>query len=84
MGTLVTLHQDGKTSATFTPTRDFLSAPPCNEARDGWAYFVVPLAGGGEWKRTGGAITTVNSISLGFDSWGAPPLDVWIDGLAFK
>ncbi len=84
MNPLVTLHQDGKTSATFTPTRDFLSAPPCNEARDGWAYFVVPLAGGGEWKRTGGAITTVNSISLGFDSWGAPPLDVWIDGLAFK
>jgi hypothetical protein len=24
------------------------------------------------------------SIDLGFDSWGAPPLVIWVDGLGVK
>jgi len=27
---------------------------------------------------------SANWITLGFDSWGAPPLSFWIDGLGFK
>ena len=30
------------------------------------------------------SITTVNFLTIGFDSWGAPPLRIWLDGLAIK
>jgi len=63
---------------------DLLSSPPYNEARDGWTYMVVPLQGDALWKREGADLATVNSLTLGFDSWGAPPLTIWIDGLAIK
>jgi hypothetical protein len=74
---------DGK-ALRLTPERDFLSSPPYIEAREGWTYFAVPLAGNEEWKRTGDAISAVKSIDLGFDSWGAPPLVIWVDGLGVK
>ena len=70
--------------ARLTPTKDFLSQPPYNEAREGWSYFVVPLAGNAEWKRSGAEVTQLKAISFGFDSWGAPPLVIWIDGLGLK
>jgi parallel beta-helix repeat protein len=63
---------------------DLLSNPPYNEAREGWNYMVVPLEGDSLWKREGAELTTVNSLTIGFDSWGAPPLRIWIDGLAIK
>jgi hypothetical protein len=66
------------------PRQDLLSSPPYNEAREGWAYIAVPLQGEDLWKREGSAITTVNFLSIGFDSWGAPPLRIWLDGLAIK
>jgi parallel beta-helix repeat protein len=68
----------------LTPARDFLSAPPYNEAREGWTHFAVPLAGSDDWRRSGAAIGAVQSIELGFDSWGAPPLVLWVDGLGVK
>ena len=32
----------------------------------------------------GGAIQTLNWLTVGLDSWGAPALDVWLDGLALR
>ena len=29
-------------------------------------------------------LATANWLTIGFDSWGAPPLRIWLDGLAFK
>ena len=45
-----------------------------NEARDGWTYFVVPLSGDGNWRRSGTEICEAREIHFGFDSWGAPPV----------
>ncbi len=66
------------------PAADFMSQRPNNEEREGWSYFAVPLAGSPEWKREGGELAVLNYLTIGFDSWGAPPLRIWIDGLAVK
>lgn len=68
----------------LSPVRDFLSSPPYNEAREGWTYFDVPLAGNTPWTRTGDGLSDAAAIELGFDAWGAPPLVIWIDGLGLK
>jgi hypothetical protein len=68
----------------LTPTRDFLSAPSYIEAREGWTYFEIPLGGNKDWKRSGNAVRSVQSLDFGFDSWGAPPLVIWLDGVAVK
>ncbi|HEY3322719.1 MAG TPA: right-handed parallel beta-helix repeat-containing protein [Planctomycetota bacterium] len=88
---IVTLHETEQKFVRLTPKRDLLSAPPYIEAREGWTYFVVPLAGDELWKRdssagvpAGAEMTTANWLTIGFDSWGAPPLRIWLDGLAFK
>jgi parallel beta-helix repeat protein len=80
---VVTLYQSEKNSSTLTPEEDLLTNLPYPEAREGWAYFTVPLEGGSRWKREG-EVKTVNYLTIGFDSWGAPPLRIWLDGLAFK
>jgi hypothetical protein len=41
-------------------------------------------AGDADWKREGAGSKTlerVNWITLGFDSWGAPPPTIWVDGI---
>ncbi|MCC7398946.1 MAG: right-handed parallel beta-helix repeat-containing protein [Planctomycetes bacterium] len=81
---LVTLHQDAGRRVVLRPERDLLSQPVANETRDGWNRFAVPLQGGQGWVREGEALTQVQWITLGFDSWGAPPLTIWIDGLGFR
>ncbi|HEX5051014.1 MAG TPA: right-handed parallel beta-helix repeat-containing protein [Planctomycetota bacterium] len=81
---LVTLWESPERCMRLVPVRDLLSAPLANEGRDGWNYFAVPLAGDALWRREGPQIHTVNWITLGFDSWGAPPLSFWIDGLGLK
>jgi parallel beta-helix repeat protein len=70
--------------AEFTPTSDLLNSPRNNEARDGWTYFSIPLAGGEQWTRSGAAVEEAAELQFGFDSWGGEPFVVWIDGLAFK
>ncbi|HND50884.1 MAG TPA: hypothetical protein PLV92_00750, partial [Pirellulaceae bacterium] len=79
---VVTLHESDERALRLTPKGDLLSQPPYNEAREGWTYFSVPLAGDETWQRGGDEITRCNWLSLGFDSWGAPPLRIWLDGLA--
>lgn len=81
---IVTLYETDEKFARLTPKGDFLSAPPYNEAREGWYYFAVPLAGDSKWQREGADLSTANFLSIGVDSWGAPPLRMWIDGLALE
>jgi PKD repeat protein len=81
---IITLHESDDKFVRLTPKTDLLSSPPYLEAREGWNYFEVPLAGNAEWKREGGEITTVNFLTIGFDSWGQPPLKIWLDGLALE
>jgi hypothetical protein len=77
----VTLADAAGREIVYTPAGDFLSQPPYNEAREGWTYFVVPLAGDNSWKRSGVEMKAIREIRFGFDSWGAPPLFIWLDGL---
>ena len=81
---IVTLHDSDEAFLRLTPKSDFLSSPPYNEAREGWTYFAVPLAGDKQWQREGGELTEVNFLTIGFDSWGQPPLRIWLDGLALE
>ncbi len=81
---LLTLVGPDQEQLQLTPARDFLSAPPYNEAREGWTYFVVPLQGNDSWQRTGDNISSLKEIRFGFDAWGAPPLVIWFDGLGVK
>lgn len=81
---IVTLADQAGEQLAFNPAGDFLSSPPYNEARDGWTYFVVPLSGNDMWKRSGFDIREVQEIRIGFDSWGAPPLEIWLDGLTIQ
>jgi len=81
---VVTLYESETRSVTLTPTVDLMSQRPNSEEREGWSYFTVPLAGSDLWKRDGSDLESLNYLTLGFDSWGAPPLRIWIDGLAWK
>ena len=76
--------KEAEAKLQLTPKGDFLSQPPYNEAREGWSYFAVPLAGNDDWKKSGDLPSSLRAIELGFDSWGAPPLLIWIDGLGLK
>jgi parallel beta-helix repeat protein len=81
---LITLYESARKHVRLEPRQDLLSNPPYNEARDGWTYLSVPLKGDLGWKREGDDIATVNFLTIGFDSWGTPPLLIWLDGLAIE
>jgi len=81
---VVTLYASSSKFTRFEPREDLLGSPPCNEARDGWTYITVPLEGDKIRKREGEIIATVNSLTIGFDSWGTPPLKIWLDGLSVR
>ena len=55
-----------------------------NEGRDGWRRMEIPLAGNSQWQTDGTLPDQLKAISLAFDSWGAPTLRIWIDGLALE
>jgi hypothetical protein len=82
---VVTLYENDDNYIRLTPKKDQLSSPPYIEAREGWTYFAPPLAGDETWTRQEqGQVRTVNYITVGVDSWGAPPLRIWLDGLGLK
>jgi hypothetical protein len=84
---VLALHADDERWLRLTPTRDLLGDPPDIHFRDEWQLIEVPLAGGDGWTREigpGGAPDVANWIGVGLDSWGAPLLDVWLDGLALR
>ncbi len=53
------------------------------ESRAGWLLVRVPLAGDANWTAEGPLPVAVERVSIGFDSWGAKPFRVWLDGLRF-
>jgi parallel beta-helix repeat protein len=81
---IITLYESEQQFAVLTPKTDFLSSRPNNEEREGWSYFVVPLAGNEQWERTGAVPATLNYVTISCDSWGAPPLRIWLDGMSIR
>jgi hypothetical protein len=79
---LVTLFGKAETKVEYRPRTDLVGQPAETEAREGWTFIRIPLAGDEHWQRTGVPLETMQWLSLGFDSWGAPPLEIWIDGLS--
>jgi parallel beta-helix repeat protein len=80
---VVTLYESDKQTQRLAPKIDLLSQPSYNEAREGWKYFEVPLSGNEQWVRDG-EIATLNWLTIGVDSWGGDPLQIWIDGLGLE
>ena len=78
---LFTLRDSAGRETILAPETDLLAAPPSTEAREGWLRIEAPLGGGEGWRRTGEEIADVAAIGIGFDSWGAPPLEIRLDGL---
>ena len=68
-------------TATLAPKKDFLASPPSTESREGWLRVEAPLDGGPDWTREGAALAEAAEIGIGFDSWGAPALEIRLDGL---
>jgi parallel beta-helix repeat protein len=81
---IVTLYGEDGSTLRLVPHRDLLSRPPYIEAREGWLRVAPPISGDTEWKSEGDLQGSVSSIGLGFDSWDAPPLVVWVDGLGWE
>lgn len=85
-GPFIVIHgQDGKLCHIEPQKgRDLMREIDHNEARDGWRRFEIPLQGDERWQRDGELPANARAISIAFDSWGAPPLRLWMDGLAFE
>ncbi|MBS0205731.1 MAG: right-handed parallel beta-helix repeat-containing protein [Planctomycetes bacterium] len=66
------------------PGRDLMRQLDYNEGRDGWRRMEIPLAGDTQWQTEGAVPDKLNAITMAFDSWGAPTLRIWIDGLALE
>jgi parallel beta-helix repeat protein len=81
---VITVFEDEQHWLRFTPARDLLANPPHLYGRDGWNRFAVPLAGDELWKREGPGLRTLSWLTIGLDSWGWEPFDVWIDGLSVR
>ena len=85
-GPFIVLHGDANERCFIEPKagRDLMREADNNEARDGWRLFEIPLQGNDRWQRDGELPARLRAVSLAFDSWGAPPLKIWIDGLAVE
>lgn len=84
---IVTLHEAEDRWLRLTPASDLLGNPPDVHFRDEWMPLDAPLAGGEGWRAEcgpGGPPATLQWLTLGLDSWGSPPLDVWLDGLTLR
>jgi parallel beta-helix repeat protein len=85
-GPFIVLHGDDNNRCYIEPSsgRDLMREADHSEAREGWRLFEIPLDGDDRWRRDGDLPAQPKAITLAFDSWGAPPLQIWIDGLAFE
>ena len=83
-GPFVVLHGTDGSRCHLEPAqgRDLMRELSYSEEREGWRRLTVPLSGGGDWVRDGEVPSEICAVSLCFDSWGAPPLQLWLDGLA--
>jgi hypothetical protein len=85
-GPFVTLYDQAGEPYYIEPKqgRDLMRESPNSESREGWRRFEIPLKGDDTWQTEGALPNRVERISLAFDSWGAPTLRFWLDGLAFE
>ena len=83
-GPFIVLHGPAGQICHLEPAagRDLMRELQHNEEREGWRLLEIPLAGSDAWKRDGQLPQEIHAISIAFDSWGAPPLTLWLDGLA--
>ncbi|MFM7863638.1 MAG: hypothetical protein ACKPHU_05450 [Planctomycetaceae bacterium] len=83
-GPFLVLHGTDGSRCYLEPAqgRDLMRDLSYSEEREGWRRLQVPLSGGGDWVRDGALPSEICAVSLCFDSWGAPPLQLWLDGLA--
>jgi hypothetical protein len=84
-GPFVMLHR-GDQVMTIEPQsgKDWMREMEYREAREGWRRFEIPLRGDAKWQVIGQLPAEIDTISLMFDSWGAPTLRFWLDGLAIE
>ena len=84
-GPFVTLFEGNK-SYPIEPKKgqDLMRESPYSESREGWRLWEIPLKGNESWQGVEELPEHVDRLSLAFDSWGAPTLRFWIDGLAFE
>lgn len=85
-GPFLVLHGEGESRCYIEPAegKDFMRELEYNEAREGWRRLEIPLQSDERWKVDGEVPKTITAITLSFDSWGAPPLKLWIDGLSIE
>lgn len=85
-GPFIVLHGPGEERCYIEPApgRDLMREADHSEAREGWRLFEIPLRGDDRWQQNGDLPTQIRALSVAFDSWGAPPLRIWIDGLAIE
>jgi len=83
-GPFFTLHGPAGQLCHLEPAagRDLMRELQHSEEREGWRLLEIPLSGSDVWKRDGELPKEIQAISIAFDSWGAPPLTIWLDGLA--
>lgn len=85
-GPFVAIHGSDGLTAWIEPKegRDLMRELDNNEEREGWRRFEIPLNGDDRTRLIGKLPAKVKALSLAFDSWGAPPLRIKIDGLAIE
>ncbi len=86
-GPFLTLYGTDGSICHLEPTegRDLMRELAAGEKADDWRLFAVPLSptdtdGRALWARTGTLPSRLARVSIAVDSWGAPPLAVWLDG----
>lgn len=85
-GPFFVLHGDADEKCHIEPRPglDLMRQLEDNEGRDGWRRMEIPLSTSEQWQVEGTVPRSLKAISLVFDSWGAPTLRIWIDGLALE
>ena len=87
-GPFVILHGTDGSVCHLEPAsgRDLMRELQPGEKADDWRLLTVPLRPEADpasaWQRTGVVPGELRAISIAVDSWGAPPLQLWLDGLS--
>ncbi len=90
-GPFIMLHGTDGSLCHLEPVegRDLMRELRPGEKADDWRLFRVPLrpdnkAGNQGWQRLGDVPRRLAAISIAVDSWGAPSLKLWLDGLSLQ
>lgn len=81
---IVTLYGSDNSASKMRPKNEIINWTDHPECRDGWLLVRIPLAGDETWTVEGSSLNSVTKVSFSFDSWGARPFQVWLDGMRFE